>query len=212
MATYTGLKQSFTPGIPPGGDTAQYVFGLSFKVTSANMQLDGWWWYCDIANGQDNHAEDFALWQVTGAGTGTYVAGSVVTSGLFSQGWNFVACASPIPLTSGQEYRAVKTTNKASASSTTYSHTASFFGGAGYVNGPLTIFSAPAGFGGTSNTEPSGDGQMVFVTPATGVTTAYPNQQFNSAWYGSDVQVSDISGGGTSGGGVHGGLLMGFPL
>ena len=65
MSSYTGLKQSFTPGTPPGGDNAQYLFGLSFKVTASGKQLDGWWWYCDITNGQDNHAEDFALWQVT---------------------------------------------------------------------------------------------------------------------------------------------------
>ena len=83
-----------------------------------------------------------------------------------------MACNTPITLTSGQEYRAVKTINKSNVSSTTYSHTANFFstgsGNPGAVNGPLTIFAAPGG----TTPEPSGDGQMVFSIsdPSTDVT------------------------------------------
>jgi hypothetical protein len=190
VTTYTGLKQSFTPGAPPS-DSTQYVFGLSFKVTSSGVTFDGWWWYCDIASGQSSAAEDFALWTVTGAGTGTYVTSSKVTSGTFSQGWNFVAAPAGISLTSGQEYRAVKTTNKSGAGSITYCHTANFFstgsGSSGGVSGPLTVFSAP---GNATNPEPSGDGQMVFTNPAADVTANYPNANFQQSWYGLDVQVS----------------------
>lgn len=192
MTSYRGLA-SFTPAPPPGGDTTQYIFGLSFKVTQPGVSLDGWWWYCDIANGQDNHAEDFALWQATGAGSGTYIANSKVTSGTFVQGWNFIPCSTSIPLTSGVEYRAVKTVNKSLASATTYCHTANFFdtgsGNAGAVNGPLTIF---AYNGASTNPEPAGDGQMVFVTSAIDVTANYPSSQFNESWYGMDVQVSTV--------------------
>ena len=191
MTSYTALKQSFTPG-PPSADSSQSVFGISFKVTSAGKQFDGWWHYCDITNGQGNLAEDFALWQSTGVGTGTYVAGSKVTSGNFVQGWNFIAAAAPIPLTNGQEYRAVRSVNKAGTQGKNYAFTGHFFdtgsGAAGAVNGPLTVFAAPSG---SANQEPRGDGQQVFLTPATDVTTAYPTTQFNESWYGMDVQVSD---------------------
>ncbi len=195
MPSYRGLA-AFTPA-PPPTDATQYVFGLSFKATSPGCQLDGWWWYCDIANGQSTAAEDFALWQVTGAGTGTYIAGSVVTSGTFVQGWNFIPCATPIPLTSGQEYRAVKTTNKSLAGSLNYCHTADFFdtgsGSAGSVNGPLTVFAAP---GAGTNPEPSGDGQMVFIVPGStpNATTNYPTSEFQQSWYGLDIQISTPSG------------------
>jgi hypothetical protein len=198
MATYTGLKQSFTPGAV-ASDASRYVFGLSFKVTSANMQLDGWWWWCDIAGGQASTAEDFGLWTSTGTGTGAYVTGSKVTSGTFVQGWNFVSCSSPIALTSGQEYRAVKTSDRAATGSNCYTAVSHFFdtgsGSAGAVNGPLTIF---AKNGATTNPEPHGDGQMVFLGGGTApdVTTVYPITEFNQTWYGMDVQVSDVAGGG----------------
>jgi hypothetical protein len=172
--------------------------GLSFKVTSANMQLDGWWWWCDIAGSQSPAAEDFALWTSTGTGTGAYVTGSKVTSGTFVQGWNFVACSSPIPLTSGQEYRAVKTTDRGATGSNSYTAVSHFFdtgpGVAGSVNGPLTIF---ARNGAATNPEPAGDGQMVFASGRSDVTLYYPVTEFNQTWYGMDVQVSDIAAGQT---------------
>lgn len=191
MASYTALKSN-TPGAV-NADGTQLVMGLSFKVTSDNMQFDGWWWFCDIANGQGSAPEDFALWQTTGAGAGTYVTGSKVTSGTFVQGWNFIAASPAIPLTNGQEYRAVKTTNKGATETHPYTGVGNFFdtgvGSAGGVNGPLTVFAYP---GASSNPEPSGDGQQTFVTPANDVTANYPSSQFNASWYGMDVQVSDI--------------------
>lgn len=217
MTIYTALKQTFTPSGVVASDGSQQLMGISFKVTSANMQFDGWWYYCDVASGQGSAAEDFALWQVTGAGAGTYIAGSKVTSGTFSQGWNFIPASSPIALTSGQEYRAVRSVNKAGTGTRPYSFTSHFFdtgsGSAGAVSGPLTVFSAS---GNATNPDPSGDGQQVFTTssPVTDVTTGYPTGQFNAAWYGMDVQVSDIGGGGgggSSGGGASGGLLLNVP-
>ena len=171
------------------GDPSQYVFGLSFKVTSPGLSLQGWWWW--VANtAQTGDAEDFALWEATGAGTGTYVTGSKVTSGTFTGGqWNFVACNTPIPLTSGQEYRAVKTVALANIGPA-YTATANYFdtggGGSGIVNGPLTGFAYP---GAGTNPEPAGDGQMVFNSGATDVTTQYPASQFNETNYWLDVQV-----------------------
>jgi len=216
MTTYTGLKGLYDGQFSLSSDPASVTFGLSFKVTSANMQLDGWWWYCDISGGQGNGAEDFALWQSTGAGTGTYVASSKVSSSDFSQGWNFIPCSSPIPLTNGQEYRAVKSNNhKDGTEVVTYAHVTHLFdtgsAAAGVVNGPLTIFSAP---GNATNPEPRGDGQMVFGSSGNDVTANYPSSQFNQSWYGLDVQISDVGGGGgggTPGGGASGGLLLTIP-
>lgn len=214
MTVYTALKDNSTPGpVDISGD--QTIFGLTFKVTSDNMQLDGWWWYCDTADGQGTAAEDFALWMATGSNTGSYVSGSKVTSGAFSAGWNFIPCASPIPLTNGQAYRAVKSVNKVGTENKPYTFASHFFdtgpGIAGKVNGPLTVF---AYGGAATNPEPHGDGQMVFSN-GTDVTNpaAYPVTQFNETWYGMDVQVSDIGGGGggSPGGGASGGLLLDVP-
>ena len=189
-SVYLGMDKQ-APGAVQTSDSTQYVFGLSFKVTASGAQLDGWRWYCAAGSGQSTAAEDFALWTSTGPTSGIYVTGSKVTSGTFTQGWNFIPCAVPIPLTAGQEYRAVKTTNKSLSSGTNYTFTANFFdtgaGSAGSVNGPLTVFAKP---GAASNPEPSGDGQMTFLSGSTDVTAGYPANEFNQTWYGMDVQVS----------------------
>lgn len=167
--------------------------GTSFKVTSPGMSLEGWWWW--VASDMGTDPEDFALWQVTGIGAGTYVTGSKVTSGTFVAGWNWVACNTPIALTEGQEYRAVKSTNKALTSATNYSATSLYWdtgaGSAGIVNGPLIAF---AKNGATTNPEPSGDGQMTFVSGVFDVTADYPNIEFNQTNYWFDVQVTDGGG------------------
>lgn len=194
MATYTGFATG-TPGGTAASDTSQYVMGLAFSVTRANMQLDGWWWY--VAAGQGTAAEDFALWTLSGVAAGTYVTGSKVTSGTFAAGWNFVPCATPIPLVQGTDYLAVKTTNKSGAGSAPYSAIGAYFaagaGGAGVVNGPLTIWSSSTVQGGTKP-DPFNRTQMVFASPATDVTTTLPASSFNNAWYSLDIQVSDVGG------------------
>lgn len=193
MTSYR-LYPSVTGPATGSADTVQYVFGLSFTVTSPSLFLEGWWWWV-AASSQSTAAEDFALWQTTGTGTGTYITGSKVTSGTFTAGqWNFIACNSPIPLTSGQEYRAVKTVNKAGDASNHYSTSGHYFdttgaGASGVINGPLLAYAAG---GQATNPEPHGEAQMVFINPATDVTASYPITGFQNSNYFLDVQVRDM--------------------
>ena len=168
-------------------DAADYVMGVSFKVT-ASLGLNGfWWWVADTA--QSAGPQDFALWASGGPSSGTFVTGSKITSGALAPGWNYVPYGTPVALTSGQEYRAVTHTLGASSGKNGYSATAHYWdtgpGIAGIISGPLLGYSAP----GNTNGEPSTDGQMVFAV-ASDVTATYPHDQFNSANYWLDVQVS----------------------
>lgn len=183
----------------PANDTSQYIFGRSFKVTADCLLFAYRWW---VATGQSVAAEDFGLYAVNGFHSGTFVAGSKVTSGAFTTGqWNIVACSTPILLTAGQEYRAVKTINKSGGAVKGYSATSLYWdtggpGEAGIVNEPLVTFAKP---GAAVNPEPSGDGQMVFfavASPDVANPAHYPSNQFNSANYWFDVVVTPLPGAG----------------
>lgn len=161
-----------------------FIFGTGFKVTAAGYGLYGWaWWVADAA--QNHAAQDFALWAETGASTGTYVPGTKTTSGTFSTGWNPVMAASPIPLTSGQAYRAVCTatpgTGFAPFSDTSGYWTSGSAGGNGIINGALTGFSD--GGTGSTNKDPNGTGQCTNFSGGTDVTTQYPTATSHSMYY-----------------------------
>lgn len=193
MATYRLYPSTSGPGSATV-DNGQYTMGLLFVVSSPGLSLQGWWHWV-AGSGQATTAEDFALWTVTGSGMGAYIASSVVTSGVFTAGqWNFVSCASPITLTSGQEYMAVKTVNKAADGNNHYSGTSLYFqsgaGTNGITNGPLLAYSSGnAGNLGTSNRDPTAEGQMMFNAGGANATGLRPNNEFNATNYWLDVQV-----------------------
>lgn len=174
------------------GDPSPYVIGLSFEVTNPGMVLQGWWWW--VASNQGIVGEDFGLYVVNGHLSGTFVGGSKVSIGngvLIRSQWNFIACNSPIPLTAGQEYRAVKTVDRDLSGDFGYSSTANFWssgpGGGGITNGPLTAYSSLG--------EPTGDGQMTFFSvtsgnPAVDNPADYPDAEFNNSNYWLDVEVT----------------------
>lgn len=177
------------PSSSAGSDSTSYTMGLSFKVTSAGLSLKGyWWWVADIF--QNTAPQGYGLWTPTGAGTGTVVSGSGLSSGTFSIGWNYTPYVTPIALTQNQEYRAVTTVTVGSGFSVGYSATAHFWdtgpGAAGIVNGPLLAYS---GVGGSANNEPFDDAQMVFDNGGTSATGQYPATAFNQTNYWLDVQV-----------------------
>jgi len=176
----------------PASSTADvniYTMGLSFQVTSLGCELLGYWWWIADAN-QDNTAHQFALWTPTGAGTGTLVAGSALTSGALSLGWNLVSYGTPIALTSGTEYRAVIAIISTGFTAG-YSATSHFWdsgaGTAGITNGPLSAYCSS---GGSGTVEPQDAAQMVFNTGGSDPAVNYPSSSFNSTNYWLDVQVS----------------------
>ena len=194
MATYNGFGSTLGGNSSPN-DNSSYVFGLTFKVTQPNMQLDGFRIYVAASAGQSTAPEDFALWIPSSSTSGSYVAGSKVTSGTFVNGWNFIPCNTPIPLTSGTTYTAVKSVNKGGVGFLfAYNLVTSYFaagnpGAAGIVNGPLTIFSSSSG----SNPNPFNNAQQIFIGGPDDVIANYPDNSFLDTWYGMDVQVSNIA-------------------
>ena len=201
MTIYNPIKD--TSPTPPTvvNSAANYAMGLSFTV-SAPCQINGvWWWVSATQSTNASADEQIALWTVTGLGTGTYVTGSVTSAGTYTQGaWNLISFGSPITLTSGTEYIAVKGISSA-ASAFNYSGAASYFdstgaGTHGYSAGPVLVYSSGAsGALGSSNREPNGNGQCQYTQgtgssgPPPNVTTTLPTSQFSATWYGLDVQI-----------------------
>lgn len=192
VVSYSTWPETNGPSSPVN-DTGQYVFGRSFKVTEHCLLTAFRWW---VATGQSTAAEDFGLYAVNGPHSGTFVDGSKVTSGSLTAGqWNTVPCSTPIELTAGQEYRAVKTVNKSGGSVKGYSSTSLYWdtsgpGSSGITEGPLVTF---AKAGASVNPEPSGDGQMVFFAVASPDVTNpsdYPSSQFNYSNYWFDIVVT----------------------
>ena len=158
---------AFGPGI---------IQGLSFKVTQPGMQLDGFYYW--RADSGEPASASFVLWNITGAGTGSTVAGtSVSTSSAVIGQWNYIPLASPVALTSGQEYMAVI------GFAGNFADTHPYFGGAGpaaagITSGPLYAYMDSSGSGGTAASNP----QCAFTTgtsnPSLGVPTS-SNTSYN---------------------------------
>jgi hypothetical protein len=196
MTLYNPIKDT-SPAAPSNqSDNTQYVFGLVFTVT-ANCNINGVWWYYSGPNQYNNSGaqEQIALWSFTG-GTASYVTGSATTPGTYTTGWNLLSFSSPIALTSGAIYAAVKSVDGAAAAGQgavgAYSATSSWFtsggpGAAGYSEGPVLVYS---GVGGTSNIDPTAHSQQFFVSGSLSVTSPGSITAFQEAWYGMDIQIS----------------------
>ncbi len=171
----------------------------AFAVTQAGYSLQGYWiWYTgDVNQGKD--PQNCGLIQITGALAGSFVSGSLATSGTLSSGWNYVPLSSTLALTANTSYLALW------ALETIYGpFTQNQFGSgqpyaAGITNGPLMAYSDHSG----SNPEPHNNNQGEFG--AGDFTTTYPNQAFNSSNFWIDVQVGPTP---TSGSGL---LMVGLP-
>ena len=212
MTTYRLMDGlSGRPGNGPSSGSAYsgaYLAGTAFKVTQANMWLQGyWWWVCNT--GQQAGAQTFALWQPVSAGTAILIPGSVVTSGVLTAGqWNYVPLATPIPLSvSGVSVAQGDSPYIAAtgySSTTGFPLTANQFGSGqtytnGITNGPLTAYSDGTS-GSASNPVPvTSVPQGLFSTGSADPSAACPFTGFESGNFWMDVQVSDTAPGGYSG-------------
>ena len=191
------------PGTGPSTPTSysgNYLAGVAWQVTQANMWLQGyWWWVCN--SGQQTGPQKFALWQPVTAGTAILIPGSVVTSGgLLAGQWNYVPLAAPIPLTiSGTTVFQGSSPYIAATgyvSATGFPETDNQFGSGqpytnGIVNGPLVGYSDGTA-GSASNLVPVASvGQGLFATSSADPAAACPFGVFNSANFWMDIQVSD---------------------
>lgn len=158
------------------------------------MWFDGYlWWVCPA--GQPTSAQKFALWNLTGGGSGRLVPGSVVTSGTLATGqWNWVPLPAPLPLAIGTCY------NACTGFSGGFPNTEHQFGSAesygnGIVNGPLSAYSD------TSGTLPSpyNTAQGVFSTDGSDPSVHMPANGATSDNFWMDLQVSDTAPSGYSG-------------
>jgi len=177
-----------TSGPSASGVSGSWTLGVSFTVTQPGQHLQGyWWWVADTA--QNTAPASFALWISTGTGAGTYVAGSLLTSGTLAAGWNYVPYGTGISLTPGTVYRAViGVTNGAFTNS--FSYTPGYYssgsdGANGFVNGPLLGYSGSAG---VTNVAPY-DGQNTYYNAGgDDPTVSYPSGSSGSNYW-LDVQV-----------------------
>jgi hypothetical protein len=179
--TPAGLSTEFqlfasVPGpMTAAPNAAPLIVGTEFTVTLPAMFFLGYWIWCCPAGGQATTGQQFALWQVTGAATGTLVTGSQLTSDpLFTGGWNCVKFVNPLPLTQWAPYRAV-TGFTGPYPSTLGDWSIGGQRSAGIVNGPLVGFSDITGsfpdrFGSSQGTLATGTSDPSAIYPATGTS------------------------------------------
>lgn len=194
MTTYRLFPATNGPGtaVSFGGS---FLAGVVWKVTQGGMWFQGYWWWVCAAGGQSTSAQKFALWQITAGNAGHVVAGTTVTSGTLSAGWNFIPLTTPVPVSIGTAYCAATgftgsfPDSDTSGAGTGITDSYGTGGGhsAGIVNGPLTAFSDNSG----TNKEPYGCNQGLFGTAGTDPSVTMPSLQSNSANFWMDLQVSD---------------------
>lgn len=198
MTTYRLFPSASGPS-SPASSSGPFLCGVMFEVTTGGVWLDGyWWWVCP--SGQSTSAQKFALWNVTGNGTGTLIPGSVVTSGTLTAGqWNFTALPAPLQLAIGTTYNACTgfTGNFPDSDAGTDPANCYGTGGhtAGITNGPLHAFSDQP----YSSPEQYGNAQGVFATSGTDPSAAMPAQGSASGNFWIDVQVDTAAPAGYSG-------------
>ena len=158
MTSYTLFGQA--GGTTLTVDTSAYTMGVAFTV-SQDCTLDALWW--NSPAGAGSLPSQIALYQITGAGTGTLIHNEVPSwSGAAGSGWVRAAFASPPALTAGTHYKAaIGNFSGASFYGGTSAYWTTGPGSAGISNGPLSAPSNAA----------SVDGQDTFTT---GVALAYP--------------------------------------
>ena len=182
MTTYRLFPSTNGPATP-AANSNPITLGVVFSV-SQPMWLDGyWWWVC--GSGQATAGQKFALWGITGTGTGVVVASATVTSGTFTAGqWNYVPLTTPVALATGAPYLA------ATGLSSSFPDTTGQFGSgdpyaAGIVNGPLTAYSDQTG----SNPAPRSNGQMLYNTGGSDPSLFMPGSEASADNFWIDVQV-----------------------
>ena len=154
------------------------------------MWFEGYWWW--VPSTGDTGAQKFALWQVTGAGTGDLIADTTVTSGQLTAGqWNYVPLPTPVVMSIGTCYCAATgweavngfpVTNNQFAGGDPYS--------GGITNGPLTAYSDQDTAGGDLHA-PYQMPQGLFGVAGSDPSVTMPSHGSNSANFWMDVQVSD---------------------
>jgi hypothetical protein len=166
---------------------AAFVSGLTFKVTQPGQFLYGYYyWRSDSA--QSASAQG-ALWTLTANTTGTFQTGtSASTSTMVAGQWNFIALTVPFALTSGTVYRAViGVTGNFNDTHSQFGTGGPYVGG--IVNGPLTVYSAPVGAGGTNEAPFTNVFQGTFGTSGSDPTANLPASDDSSANFFVDILV-----------------------
>ena len=177
--------------------TNPITVSTGFEVTQGTMYLQGYWYYL-ADSGQPTTPQSFCLWQVVStdiaASGGLFVAGSQVTSGTLSLGWNYVPYATPLALTPNTPYRAQ------TGMTGNFLNTASQYGtgnpySAGITNGPLFAYSDASGSAPFPPWTAGGGAQpqSAYSTASADPTATYAavgNSSFLS-WL--DVQVTDVA-------------------
>lgn len=192
-------------GIGPG--TGPFLAGVVIKVTQGGCFLTAYRHWVP-ATASDTTARKFALWAISGAGTGVHLPAGDVMSGVLTAGaWNVVPLASPVPLAIGMAYVLATGWNVVggfpdSDTGGAGLGAADSFGTGGHVNGitsgPLFAFSDQAGGGGLAP-EPFGTGQGLFSVAGSDPTAMMPNGVSNSGNFYMDGVISDTTPPGYSG-------------
>ena len=160
--------------------------GNVFEVTSSGYQITGYGIWCAGDGSMAASTIKFALWQATGAGTGTLVSGSEVTLGTQTAGaWVYVSLPTPIALTSGQVYKVQVGTSNSQPWEANYWTAA---GANGFTNGPLHMFSTAGG----TDPDSYSDNQSTYTWNNPGPSdpaSGYVNSQFNDSNVWADVVI-----------------------
>jgi hypothetical protein len=166
------------------------------------MWFEGYWWWVCPNGGQSVSPQKFALWQVTGAASGTLVPTSATTSGDLRSGWNWVPLAAPIPLAIATTYNACTGFSGPfpdSDASDAGTGAADSYGPDGHVSGitsgPLFAFSDGSG----TAPEPWANPNGVFDVASTDPSLNMPARGSNSGNFWMDLQVTDQDPAGYSG-------------
>jgi len=179
-----------TPPTSPTTYSGNYSAGLVFQVTEGGLYFEGYWWYVPTG-GDPGAAANFALWQVTGTDTGTFIPASMVAwpSGAFTAGeWNFVPCT-PLPLTPNIPYEIAISY----ATTVGYPSTGNQFGSGdpyagGITNGPLMAY----GYSNGASSATTGSLPQSPASNPSGVDAGYylPTGNDSNALLWLDVQVT----------------------
>jgi hypothetical protein len=170
---------------------APWNAGLIFEVTASGYQLSGYGGWC--ADSAQGATQTFALWQVTGAATGTLVTGSEATmSGMTPGSWSYVSLSTPIPLTANTVYKIVARhpTGNGPWQQNMFNTGGTYVNGV--TNGVLNVFSDVTAAGGT-DPMPTNAQQGSFTQNTTAADVEYPTNQFNSANPWLDVQITAVA-------------------
>ena len=158
-----------------------------------------WYWVAGGSPAGPTASQKFALWTYSTSVTGQVVSGLVVTSGTLGPGWNYVPLSTPVPLSMGRRWAAVRGPARVNGN---FNDTNSQFGTGdphnGLSNGPLVA-------GSQANPPAHGIKAQLFATdasdPAPALATGSDSGGDGWSNFWLDVQVSDQAPGGGGCGG-----------